>query len=87
MAQHEERPTGFFFRNQTLNLRQDIGFPGRDVCGFLTVLIFDIGNPYAIEIRWRGARVTRKAHKRHQNTKCRGVFHKGIHACQPIFPV
>ena len=77
MAQNEKRPAGFLFGNQTLNLRQNIGLPRRHVFDFLTVLVFDVRNPHAVEIRRLGASMGRSEcyNRRDQHTQCRGLFH------------
>jgi hypothetical protein len=50
VAQHQERAPGFFLGNQVLDLRQNIGLPGRGILRFLALLVPYVGNPYPVEI-------------------------------------
>jgi hypothetical protein len=55
MAEHQKGSTGFLLSDQMLDLRDDLRFPLRNIVDFLAMLIPDVRNPYAIEIRRCGA--------------------------------
>jgi hypothetical protein len=45
MTENEERAPGFLLGEEMLHLRHDLRLPGRDIFGFLAVLIPDVRNP------------------------------------------
>ena len=54
MTEHQKGPTGLLLGDQALDLRNDLRFPRRNILGFLAVLVLDVRNPHAVEIRRRG---------------------------------